>query len=368
MHHITFYPLGNADTTLIQLEKGKNILFDYMHVKASEDSKDKRCDLKAELNKVVSADAYDVVCFTHLDKDHVCGAQDYFHFDHNKTLQGGDRKKINEIWVPAEAITESKNDCNESAKVIQVEARYRLRNNYGIKVFSRPKKLKEWCDKNEGYDYETIKHCIVNAGETVDSVTLANDGAEFFSHCPFYSESKEIDRNNNGIVVQCTFDNSHQSALILAADVGYEVWENIINITKDKDNQGRLEWDLFHISHHCSYKSLAAEKGKEKTDPSDTIRWLYENQGRSGGVLISPSDPIPEKFGPAEGEQPPHKQAYNYYDEDATGNVKVTMEEPTKENPKPMKFSVGSDGVKLIRTASISIGASRPSSRPQRAG
>lgn len=368
MHHITFYPLGNADTTLVQLKNGKNILFDYMHLKSSEDENDKRCDLKKELNKVVTGDSYDVVCITHLDKDHVCGAQDYFYFDHSQKYQDGNRKKIIELWVPAEAIIESKNSCNESAKVIQAEARYRLKNNYGIRIFSRPKKFKEWCDKNEGYDFEKIQHRVVDAGKLVPSITLEKDGAEFFAHCPFYSESKEIDRNNKGIVVQCKFDNVYNSTLILGADIGYEVWENIIEVTKANNNQEKLEWDLFHISHHCSYKSLAAEKGDTKTSPSDTIKWLYEEQGRLGAVLVSPSYPIPEEYGPEEGELPPHKQAYNYYNEDANGSVKVTMEYPTQNNPKPMKFSVGFNGIKPLSTISASISTKKPSKKPLRAG
>lgn len=368
MHYVTFYPLGNADTTLIQLNSGKNILFDYMHVNSSEDAEDKRCNLKEELNKVVTVPSYDVVCFTHLDEDHVRNAHEYFYLDHSPKYQGEGRKKIEEMWVPAEAITESKNNCNKSARVIQAEARHRLKNNYGIRVFSRPKKFKEWCDKNEGYDYEKIKHRIVDAGKLVPSISLTNDGAEFFVHCPFYSESKDIDRNNNGIVVQCKFDNLYKSTLILGADIGYEVWENIIDITKAKGNQKRLEWDLFHISHHCSYKSLAAEKGDTKTSPSDTIKWLYEQQGNTGAVLVSPSDPIPKDYGPKEGEQPPHKQAYNYYDQDASGSVKVTMEYPTKNYPKPMKFSIGHNGVKLLSTIPASVGTKKPSSRPLRAG
>jgi hypothetical protein len=369
MHYVTFYPLGNADTTLIQLNNGKNILFDYMHVKSAEEDEDKRCDLKKELNNAVTADSFDVVCFTHLDEDHVRGAHDFFHLDYAEKYQGEGRKKITEMWVPAEAITEPKDSCNESARVVQAEARHRLKNNYGIKVFSRPKKFKEWCDKNEGYDYEKIKDRIVDAGKLVDPEALTNDGAEFFSHCPFYSESKDIDRNNKGIVVQCKFDNSHNSTLILGADIDYKVWENIISVTKANDNEARLEWDLFHISHHCSYKALAEEKGEEKTSPSDNIRWLYEEQGDSTGVIISPSNPIPKKYGPKKKEQPPHKQAYNYYDEDASGTVKVTMQEPSPENPKPLKYEIGPNGVRRYSAlAAVNIGTSRPSSRPLRAG
>lgn len=366
MHKITFYPLGNADTSLIQLKNGKNILFDYAHSKLGEDDNDKRCDLAKELNKANTKDYFDIVSFTHLDNDHVSGSKDYFYFDHAVAYQSVERKKIREMWVPAEIITESRrNDLSESAKVVQAEARYRMKNAYGIKIFSSSKKLKEWCDKNDGYSYDNIKHLIVNAGTIVNSLSLINDGIEVFAHCPFYSDSLNVDRNNNAIVVQCTFDNIHSSKLILGSDIDYDVWENIIQITINKGNPHRLEWDLFHLSHHCSYRALSNIKGERKTNPSAMSRWLYEKQKKNGGRVISPSNIIPLDY--AESTQPPHRQAYNYYIEDANAEVKVTMEYPSKEAPKPMIFNINQFGVdpEVIKSAAF-VGAG--TSTPPRAG
>ncbi len=69
-HTLRFYPLGNADTTLISLANGKHILWDYANVKVEDNEEDERCDLPVELNKQVKGD-YDVVTFTHADKDHI---------------------------------------------------------------------------------------------------------------------------------------------------------------------------------------------------------------------------------------------------------------------------------------------------------
>jgi hypothetical protein len=369
MHHVTFYPIGNADTTLIQLKDlTVNILFDFADERCASDAEDKRCDLPKELNKAVSADTFDVVCFTHLDRDHINGSSLYFHLDHSGSYQQGERKKIKELWVPASVITESRNDCGPDARAIQAEARYRLRQGYGIRVFSKPKKLKDWCAK-QNISFEGIGHLIVDAGKLVPSIILATHGAEFFVHSPFYDESAEIDRNNSAVVVHCTFDNTRSSKLLLGSDIGYEVWEDIIKVTKYKGNVPRLEWDLFHLSHHCSYKSLAADKGTTKTDPSEALRWLFvAPQARPGATIVSPSWSIPTVFGPASGEQPPHKQAYNFYNQDADGVVKVTMDYPSKQKPKPMKFEIGYQGAKLVPITIPGSGSSGPSSRPPRAG
>ena len=79
---LTFFPLGNADTTLITTPIDKVILWDYANM-CSSDANDKRCDLPVELNKRVKGD-YDVVTFTHMDEDHIKGSSAYFHYDHAK--------------------------------------------------------------------------------------------------------------------------------------------------------------------------------------------------------------------------------------------------------------------------------------------
>jgi len=129
MHKISFFPLGNADCCRIDTSNGKKFLFDYGNERDSENPQDKRIDLFAELKKDLKAskrDSYDVVAFTHLDNDHVCGAPDFFFFEHAGKYQSEDRTKIGQMWVPAAVIIESKPDGD--AGVVQAEARYRLKN------------------------------------------------------------------------------------------------------------------------------------------------------------------------------------------------------------------------------------------------
>ncbi|SMD36051.1 hypothetical protein SAMN04488029_2685 [Reichenbachiella faecimaris] len=364
-HRIRFYPIGNADTTLISLSNGKNILWDYAHMKDEEDSDDKRCDLPEELNKVVS-DNYDVVTFTHADKDHINRFSEYFFLDHAKKYQNSSRKKIEELWVPASVLLDEQAD--EEAKILKAEARFRLKQKTGILIFSRPKKMKKWCDDQDEISYEEVKHLFVDAGKLVPGFSLSNDGVEFFSHSPFKSESKEIDRNAEAIVVQATFNDRCSTKLILGSDCTWEVWEDIVDVTKAKGNQSRLEWDIFHISHHCSYKSLSSDKGDDQTAPTDNIKWMYETQSNNGVRLISSSKPIPSKGSDEdEDKQPPHRQAANYYKSvgtDKNGEFLVTMEEPNKSTPKPIEIEIDTSDcskiIKAIGMSTIGIGSSKP--------
>lgn len=331
-HLIKFYPLGNADTTLISLANGRQVLWDYAHMKESENKDDKRCDLPVELNNDVRGD-YDVVTFTHGDRDHINRFSEYFYLEHAKKYQEGERKKIKQLWVPASVLID--NHAEEEAKVLKAEARFRLKNKARILVFSRPEKMKKWCEDQDDISYDDIKHLFVDAGQTVPGFSIAADGVEFFVHSPFQSKSQEIDRNGASIVVQAVFNDRCDSKLILGADCPHEVWKDIVTITKYFMRDYRLEWDIFHISHHCSYLSLGDERGEDNTEPIEEVDWLFETQGNKKCRMISPSKPIPKKGAKDDNDQPPHRQAAAYYEEvadDHDGEFIVTMEMPSVSN------------------------------------
>jgi hypothetical protein len=124
---ITFFPLGNADCFRIDLANGRKLLIDYADKRDREDPYDKRVDLPDELRRDLGdagRDYLDVVCFTHLDDDHVKGSSEFFWLRHAVCYQDKGRIKINELWVPAAAVTEE--GAEDDARVIRQEARHRL--------------------------------------------------------------------------------------------------------------------------------------------------------------------------------------------------------------------------------------------------
>jgi len=141
--------LGNADCTRIDLADNRKMLIDFANMRNNKDPWDRPIDLPMELRtdlRAAKRDYYDVVCFTHLDDDHCHGSGEFFWMDHAATYQGDDSIKIRELWVPAAAILED--GLDDCARVIRQEARHRLKKGSGIRVFSRPAKLKEWLEKN----------------------------------------------------------------------------------------------------------------------------------------------------------------------------------------------------------------------------
>jgi glyoxylase-like metal-dependent hydrolase (beta-lactamase superfamily II) len=185
MHKLTLFPLGNADSYLIELSGGHKFLFDYANVRDPQDETDLRIDLPGALREKLDTaglDGFDVVAFTHLHEDHICGATEFLELRHDDEYQGDERIEIGELWVPAAAITEE--DLEGEAAVLQAEARHRLREGSGIRVFSRPGKLRGWL-KAQGLELDDRRHLITDAGQLVPGWEKDVQGIEFFAHSPF---------------------------------------------------------------------------------------------------------------------------------------------------------------------------------------
>jgi len=350
MHKMTFFSLGNADCCRIDLECGKKLLFDFADTCDPEDENDLRCYLPKELREDLDAcnrDYFDVVAFSHLDKDHFSGATEFFYLEHDKKYQGEDRIKMNVMWVPAALITEQGPDDDE-ARILQKEARHRFREEKGIRVFSRPERLRQWCEEN-GIKLDDRVRMITDAGELAPEFLLSTDKVEFFVHSPFavrQDENTVEDRNEDSLVMQVTFEIDRvQTKAMLSADSTHEILSDIVGITRNKGNDHRLEWDIAKLPHHCSYLSIGPEKGQSTTKAVEQVEWLYKEQGQDGAIAVSTSKPIPEAGTDEDkDDQPPHRQAAEYYREVATdlrGQFVVTMEYPTPKAPKPIVIEIG---------------------------
>jgi hypothetical protein len=350
MHTVSFFPIGNADTCLIELENGRRCLFDFADMRDPNDCSDKRCDLEQELRGRLGDDnEVDVVGFTHFDTDHCNRAKEVFHLEHAKKYQGGNRIRMGTMWVPAAAILEE--GIKGQARTMRAEARHRFLEGRGIRVFSRPDALDDFL-RERGINPDDRRELITDAGKIAPGFSLANDGLEFFVHSPFAEQcdGKLIVRNDSALFMQATFEvEGRQTQLILSADVAYEVIQDIVRVTKQHRNEHRLQWDVNNVPHHSSFHSLASVKGEDVTDPPEDIRWLYEQQGKAKALLVSTSWVIPSND---DDNQPPHRQAANYYRDVATdlgGSFVVTMEHPNASKPKPLVIEIGAKGCTVIK-------------------
>ena len=367
MHQVLFYPVGNGDTSQIILENGKRILFDFRHLKKAEDESEPHIDLHTRLKdelKKASRTSFDVVAFTHGDKDHIANSTEFFELQHAAKYQGEGRIKIDELWVPAAMILETASNDDQSSEFViwRQEARHRLRNGIGIRVFSKPDMLKAWLEDND-LTVESRKDLIVDAGKVVPGFTLGNDGVEFFCHSPFVKHVDEGDdlRNDAALIFNVRFMAGNQSFDYLAVgDSTWEVLEDIVRTTKAHGREDRLKWDLFNIPHHCSYRALSAEKGETETTPAPLVKELLLS-GKAGAYLVSSSHRIPDTGKSEDGQLPPHVEAKRCYKTylAKVGGTKflVTMEESGSGKPEPLTFKIESTGISRARTVVTGVPA-----------
>jgi hypothetical protein len=350
----------------MQLSNNLQFVFDYADMRDPADDKDKRLPLAKQFKEDIGwpkRKEIDVLAFTHGDNDHVKGASEMFWLDHAEKYQGSDRVKVKELWVPAALIVEEGSE--DDTRVIRTEARHRFLQKSGIKVFARPEHLKEWLE-SKGKKLADYQHLIVNAGLCVPGFTLENQGIEFFTHSPFSTrtEEGELDRNDNCLVMQATIrESGHDTRFLITADSTWDSWVDIVQTTRAHKNDNRLAWDLLKIPHHCSYLSMAEEKGKTKTKPTPEFAWMLE-QGTERAVMVSSSWQIPA----GTEDQPPHVETYRRYKETADkldADLIVTMEHPNTSNPKPVIITIDASGVTLKReiASAISIITSTQSPR-----
>lgn len=380
MHKIKFYPVGNGDSAQIILDSGKRILLDYRHQAKAEKPETPEINLKRDLKKELddaSVTSFDVVAFTHADKDHIEGSTEFFELEHAKKYQGDGRIKIAELWVPAAMLLESaaRDEQSEEFVILRQEARHRLKEGKGIKIFSKPQELVKWMEDNDIGDRDYL---FVDAGEIVDTFSLSKDKVEFFCHSPFKkhcddNESKKEIRNVASLIFNVRFKTEKDTYDFMAiGDSDYEVLEDIVEISKYHSNEDRLDWNIYKIPHHCSYLALApsGEKGEKETKPTDGVKELLLH-GKKDAYMISSSRPIGNDKEAYDSKQPPHVQAKNCY-QTYLKKVKgrkllVTMEEPNKNIPKPIVIEIANTGMKYAKGAVIGSAAAATST-PARAG
>ncbi len=339
---ITFYPLGNAETCLLELNDGAKILFDFAHMR-TDATDDLRYDIKEALSSIKE---FEVVMFSHAHEDHVKGASEFFYLEHAKKYQSDKRAQIKELWVSAAFLLDTDLENQSDAKIIRNEARHRLKNANGIKIFADPDTLKDWLEDQE-IDYYDVKHLIIHAGETI-SISGYEDEIEIFVHAPFSDDSEEVqDKNDPSIVMQVRlFNDEAETNILITGDTPYTVLDKIVDISIEQENEDRLTWDIYDIPHHCSHTGLNKKEDKDTRSitPTENVQWLLE-QAQDNAYMVASCEKITEDT------SPPHiiaKRAYKQYTASDVSFMATMEHKRLKDsNPSPIVFSIDDNGITL---------------------
>ena len=345
----TYYPLGNAQTMLLTLQNDKRVLFDFANV-GTDDPNDKRIYLVNEFDGITH---FDVVLFTHAHEDHIQGASEFFKMEYSRP--NGKGVEIGELWLSSAFITDTKCTCND-ARVIRDEARERLKEGCGVKIFGHSKALSKYLKRIE-VDENDVQHLIFHAGSNIEH-HLGNE-VSFFLHAPFSVDCDDVtDKNDPSVVMQIRLFNTLRTTnILITGDTPYDVLEDVVKRTKANDNENYLEWDLYDVPHHCSNTGLCNASGDE-IEPVEDVKWLLKQSAQNAFVIASCRS-IEESVTP-----PPSVAAEKAYRKFIKQDVtfKITMNHPNAKSPEPMVFEIDNTGIKT-KTPQLLTNYSKPQHR-----
>ena len=333
---ITFFPVGNGDTSLITLTDGTNIVIDANVTVDSKDDEGDAYDGHAHLLRESRGGAddtphIDAFILSHPDQDHLRGYTTVFYAGAPGAYSPKDQKAgriiIDELWFAPRIFCSHENMLCDDAKDFRREARRRMelvrkrsadRNLPGNRV-----RIIGFTDSEE---LEGLDEIVTVPGSTISVVNgSAKDDFEIAGSRPFQGDDTDEEggeRNHTSVVLQARFavDGVADASLaILGGDAGCPVWERIYERSKDTN----LQWDLLLAPHHCSW-TFFSESPSEDNEASETVL-KFLGKARKGAVVISSWKPIVD-----DDDNPPHFVAAKRYRE-CVGQSKVLC---TADNKK----------------------------------
>ncbi len=343
---ITYFPVGNGDTTLIRLTDETDIVID-CNIRAS-DSDEQHYDVHEHLLQHVNKDVKDIAfinafILTHPDQDHCRGFQSAFYTGPLSEYSEEDGKNgliiINELWFSPRVFSDLEDELCDDAEAFLAEAERRMElyksgddrcNDLGNRL--------RIIGSTDSEDLEGLEDIVYIPGDVADEIDgKRKQDFSFFVHAPFKADtdSEDGERNNTSVVLQARFDVDDEVSACLAifgGDADYRVWGHILN----KSGDDTLSWDLLLAPHHCSW-TFFHDHGESEPHP-DSIELLKRH--RDGACIIASCKPIAD-----DDDNPPSSKArLEYIDVVGEGQFLVTSETPSEDAPEPIVFVMTANG------------------------
>lgn len=375
-HIIKYYPVGNADCTLIKLDNGKTIIVDCQILADLTDGHGKQMmfDVKADLLKELHKDAtgrpyVDLFISTHPHDDHCKGfAENFYHGDVADYDKDKNKNEIiiEELWITPRGLN---NNLSAPAEDIRKEAKRRrkLYDDDANFCGSKGNYLRIiGYDKDKEFDR---RYCYV-PGKLVTTVHGASlSWLEIFIHAPFKEDvetSKKYDNKNaTSVIVQFGFKidgyTGYKSRVLMGGDAEHEIWQHILDNNTDEE---KLKWNIFLAPHHCSWSFFNDSDNKKEIKPSaEDI--LNKQIGNSANIIAS-SNEIKN-----DNNNPPCFEAKQQYIKKLKYGSSRFLNTATHSKvgniPQPIVFKIDEYGKTLKENATVA-GATSISNPAPRAG
>lgn len=327
--NLTFFPVGNGDMSLINLDNGQNILIDINIRSAADDPDDDTFDVATDLKNRLPRDSegrmyVDSFLLSHPDSDHVTGLRNHFHLGPPENFpedKKDDLILIREMWSSPIVFrrASAKHPLGEDAKAWAKEARRRV-NLFREKRWSvgDGDRILLMGEDKDGKTDEIMEIVIPQYG----LITSANRGAtghfEGRLLAPLVVDQDDedlihlLEKNNSSVIIRFSIagDGYHDKCRFLTGgDAGVAIWERLWDALEDCDRDW-LSYDVMETPHHCSWRTLSHDRWSElgeKVKVSEKARNAL-SQIRAGAVIVASCKPIKK-----DDSNPPHERAKREY-------------------------------------------------------
>jgi hypothetical protein len=371
---IAFFPVGNGDMTLIQLESGRKILIDINIRAAADDPDDATPDAAKMLCERLTRDAegrlyVDAFLLSHPDQDHCGGLKNHFHLGSpGDWSKEADKIFIRELWssplVFRRASKKKGYVLCDDAQAFNAEARRRVRR------FRDSKGAVEDGDRililgeDENGKTDDLGDILVKVDEVFSKVNGAVDqsvSVRLLAPLPKSddeAEEEELSKNESSTILRFSLaaeSSPDAGRYLTGGDAEVGIWERLWDRHKKRGDW--LSYDILLSPHHCSWHSLSHDSWSEmgeKAKVSQKARSALA-QTREGAVVVSSSKPVED-----DDNDPPcvrAKREYVAITDAAKGTFKCVCELPSNDEPDVLEFEIGRHGprvkTRLMKAASV---------------
>lgn len=374
-HKIKFYPVGNADNTLIKLSDNTTIIIDCQIREGETDTNGvKIFDVKKDMLKEVEKDSYknpyvDLFILSHPHKDHCLGFEKNYYIgkpdDYGKTNRDNNEIIIGELWVTQMVFA---NDLCDEATAIRKEAKRRR-----TLFETNPKDANKYGNRLKiiGYNDQdkTVAGLHYIPGTTIQEFNgKNNDFLTLFIHAPFKANlitaKADDDENAASIVFQARFKMAKNgevvSKALFSGDADHYVWQKVKEKSEEKGNENMLEWDLFLAPHHCSWMFFNNTPYKSNKTPKDYSLSILDYKNSNADIITSSVEILDNDA------NPPCYQAKEEYEKKVgKSHFRNTAINIDKKAPEPIVYIIDDDGFTLLKAAQAATSTILTSSTPR---
>lgn len=370
---IHFFPVGNGDMTLIELESGKRLLIDVNIRAAADDLEEQTPDVATLLRDRLERDTQgrlyvDAFLLSHPDQDHCAGLKKHFHLGDASTLSADDDKiLIRELWSSPMAFRRASRHhklCAD-AKAFNKEARRRVKLfREGVDALEDGNRILI-LGRDEDGKTDGLEEILVPVGDSFNRINGEGDtsfSARLLGPQPPTEDSDGPDtpsKNDSSVILQFLLagdGESDQGRFLTGGDAEVGVWEALWDTRTIETDW--LTYDLLQAPHHCSWHSLSHDSWSEKREAGTVSANARSalSQASVGATIVASSKAIKD-----DDNDPPCVGAKRVYEEIVAGvhGEFVCVGEP-ENAPQVVTFEINEYGLRrppiLVRAASAVAG------------